>query len=150
MRFSECCLDLSRQRNALHLHKPATADAYPASVDADCDAVADSVLRSIGGRKPDALLPSFLKDRERDRVMKPLLRGTGKAKYLQRIEAIGGDHPADLRTFAGQCAGLVEKDRIDLAQKVERPSILDEDALLRAQRQCRQHTERGRHPNTGA
>src|SRR5271165_1898035 len=104
-------------------------------VDAYRDAVADLVLGRVGQRQAKTLLRCLLEDRERNRVMKLPLRRSSKAEDLQRLEAVGSDHPPDLRPLAGQRAGLVEEDRVNLTEKVERPSVLNEDALLRAQRQ---------------
>ena len=119
-------------------------------VNADRDAVADLVLGRVGHRQAEALLRRLLQDRERDRVMKPPLRRRGKAEDFQRIETVGGDHPSDLRPLARQCAGLVEEYRIDLAEQVESAPVLDEDPLLSAERQCRQHPQRCRHSNARA
>jgi len=68
--------------------------------------------------------------------MKPLLRSSGKPQDLQRIETVGTNHPADFRSFARQRAGLVEEYSVDLAEKVERAPVLDENPLLSAERQC--------------
>src|SRR5271169_6171849 len=150
MRLVERRFDLPRQRDILDLHEAAAADTHATAIDANGDALADLILSSVVRRQSQALVSSFLEDRERDRVMKPPLRRGSEAQDLQRIEAVGGDHPTDLRPLPGQCPGLVEEDGVDLAEKVEGPAILDEDSLLRAQRQCGQHTQRGGHPNAGA
>ena len=142
--------DFSRQRDTFDLHEAAAADTHPTPVDANGDAIANLVLRTVRRRQSQAQFPALLTDRARDRVMKPLLGCGRKAKDLQRVETIGADHPADLRSLARQCPGLVEKDGVDLAEKVERSSILNEDAPLRAERQCRQHRQRCRHPDAGA
>ncbi len=141
--------DLSRQRDTLRLHEAPAADAHPMPVDADRDPIADLVLGRIGRRQMEALLLRLVQDGERDRMMKSPFRGCGEAQQLRRTEAVGGDHPPDLGPFPRQCAGLVEQHGVDLAQEVECPPVLDEDAFLRAERQCRQHRQRRRHADAG-
>ena len=69
--------------------------------------------------------------------MKPALRPRSEAEDLTRIETVGGNYPPNFRPLTGQCAGLVEQHCVDLPQQVERAPVLDQDALLRAERQCR-------------
>src|SRR5271156_3723190 len=120
------------------------------AVDSHCDAIADPVLGCLGQRQAKALLRRLLEDGERYWGMKPPLRRRSKAQDLQRGEAGGGDHPTDFRSLARQRTGLVEEDRVDLAEEVERAPVLDEDPLLGAERQCRQHAEWCCHSNARA
>ena len=57
---------------------------------------------------------------------------------------------ADLGSLARQSAGLVEQHRVDFAQQVERAPVFDQNTLLRAERQCRQHCQRCRHTDAGS
>ena len=82
--------------------------------------------------------------------MKPPLCRRSEAQDVQRIEAVGGNHPPDLRPLPRQCAGLVEQHRVDLAQQVERAPVFDQDTLLRTERERGEHRQGRRHTNAGS
>ena len=52
--------------------------------------------------------------------------------------------------LAGQRAGLVEQDSVDLVHHLERPPVLDQDALAGAQGQRAEHGERNGHADAGS
>ena len=57
---------------------------------------------------------------------------------------------ADLGALAGQGAGLVEEDGIDLVHQFQRPAVLDQNPLVGAEGQRREHGQRRGHPDAGA
>src|ERR1700677_2496037 len=61
-----------------------------------------------------------------------------------------GPHAANFGAFACECSRLIKKERINLAHQLKRSSILDEYALLSAERQRRQHSDWRSNPNACA
>ena len=108
--------NLVRQRNAFHLHEPATADADPAPLDGDCDPMAHLVLCRVHGRNIQPFLVRLLQDGARDRVVEAVFGGCRIPQDVHRRIAVGRNDLADLRAFARQRAGFVEKHRIDFAE----------------------------------
>ena len=142
VRLIERRLDLSGQRHTLRLREAAAADAHSMHAietigDADGDAVTDLELGRVGGWQAQPLLGCLLQDRQRNRVVELPLRRGREAQDLPWTKAVGANYPPDFGPIAGQGAGLVEQHRIDLRQQIERPPVLDQDAPLRAERQCR-------------
>ena len=85
-----------------------------------------------------------------DRVSELLLGGGGVAEHRRLVETGAGDHSSDLGALEGERAGLVEENRVDLRHQLERPPVLDEDALLGAEAERGQHAEGRRHADAGA
>ena len=119
--------------------------------DVDGDAVADLVLRVVGRRQARARAPAAL-----CRIARAIgwwnfrSAAAAKPRIWSGVEPVGGDDPADLGPLAGQRAGLVEEDRVDLVHQLERPAVLDQDALVGAQGQRAEHRQRRGHADAGA
>ena len=105
-------------------------------------------MSSVGGRASPLL--GLVEDRQGDRVVELPLGRRGVPEDPLRTRAVGGDDPADLGPLAGQRAGLVEEDGVDLVHQLQRPAVLDEDALVGAQGQRAEHRQRRGHPDAGA
>ena len=112
----------------------------------DGDAVTHFVLCAVGVRKLQPFLFGFLQDRQRDRVMEPVLCGGCVAQDIQRRMAIRGDDLPDFGPFTRQRPRLVKQDGVDVTEQIQRSAVLHQDASLRAQCQRGQH----RHSNAGA
>ena len=103
-------------------------------------------MSSVAGSARFELL-GLVEDRQGDRMVELPFGGRGEPEDLVRREALGGDDPADLGPLAGQGAGLVEEDRVDLVHQLQGPAVLDQDALVGAQGQRAEHGQGRGHPD---
>ena len=141
---------LLAHRQAFELHEPLAADPDGPPVDVDRDAVADLVLGVVGHRQLEVQLLRLVENGQGNGVMELLLGGGGEEQDLFFGETVAGDDAADLGSFPGQGARLVEEDGIDLVHQLERPAVLDQDALAGTEGQRGEHGQRGGHPDPGA
>ena len=81
----------------------------------------------------------------------PLLRGRAQPDQLGLVQrALVGDDPRHVQSARRQGAGLVEDDRVDPRETLERPRPLDEDAFARRAPQRGQDGGRDSHARRGA
>ena len=71
-------------------------------------------------------------DRPRERVLRVGFDGRGEREQLVLVDARGGGHGGHDRLAAGERAGLVEDDDVELAGPLEREAVLDEQAVAGA------------------
>ena len=136
VRLVERLADLRRQLDPLHLHEPLAADADGVPLDVDGDPVADLVLGVVDRRQRRGPAPrpcGGSPGRSGGGTSARRRRRTGGS--APRVKPSRGDDPADLGPLAGQGAGLVEQDGVDLVHQLEGPAVLDQDALVGAEGQ---------------
>ena len=89
-------------------------------------------------------------DRLAQRMLAPRLNGGDDLEQFLFIDSFSkGQDIADREFAAGQCAGLVEGDRIDLAHLFQGLARFDDDAALR-RLSDRRHDRRGRRQDESA
>ena len=90
-------------------------------MDMDCDSVTNFVLRVVGRGQFEAELLGLVQDGQGDGMMKLLFRRGGVEEYFLGGMTGAGDDAADLGSFAGQRAGLVEENGIDSRSSIRGP-----------------------------
>src|SRR5271165_2459262 len=95
------------------------------------------------------LLKPF-EDRPGDRMCKLLLCGRGQAEHLLRRMSAATENAADFRLFASQRPGLIEQHGVHLAHLFKCATVLNQNTMLRAKRERRQHAQWRSHPYAGA
>ena len=144
-----CLLDRNLDRDGdgdpLQLHEPPAADADRLPLDMDCDPVADLVLCVVVERQFQPQLFGPVENRQGNRMMEFTLGGRRELEDPLAREAGGRDDPADLRALVGQRSCLVEEHCIDHAHLLQGPPILDENALVSADRKRAEHRQRSGH-----
>ena len=86
-------------------------------------------------------------DRGRERVLAALLEACGEAQHFVLVDPADGAHGDDLRLAFGQRAGLVDHERVDLLEPLQRFGILDQHAGLRAAPDADHDRHRRRKPS---
>ncbi len=130
-----------RQLDPFHLHEPLAADPDRSTVDLHGNAVTDLVLCFVGRRRNQVQVVCLVQDRQGNRVVELPLGCRGVTEDLVRRESRGRDHASHLGAFPRQRPGLVEEDRVDLVHQLQRPAVLDQNALVSAKGQRAEHGE---------
>ena len=120
------------------------------AIHAHGDAVAHVVFRLVGLRHRNPERGELVQDRLGDGMAELVFGSRGPLQDLRLGILAEREDSSDFRALAGECAGLVKEEGIHLAHQFQRASILDQNAVLGAQRQRGQHAQRSGHANTGA
>ena len=92
------------------------------------NALAGDCLEVFGIRQLDATFSRTLDDRLGERVLRAFFKGSGERKQIILIDAVRRDDVGQLRPAFGQGAGLVDDQRIDRSEVLQRRGFLDQYA----------------------
>ena len=113
---------------ALQSHHRGISDRHAPAVDGSGDALAADRAEILNRPKRDSALPGATDDRVRQRVRTRFLERGGKSEQIGFFETGRRLHRYQGRFALGQGAGLVDDDRVDGCEALERRCILDQDA----------------------
>ena len=141
--------DLRRNLDPLRLDEPLAADADGVPLDLDRDAVTDLVLGVVGRRQGEPQLLGLVEDGQGDRVVELPLGGRREAE-----DPLGSQPSAAItRPTSGRSrvrVPVLSKRTVSIWFIIsERPPVLDQDALARAQGQRAEHRQRSGHADAG-
>jgi hypothetical protein len=99
-------------------------------------------FETVAASEPHAARQRVPHDRLSERVLARLLEARREAQQFGLGHALDRQHGHDLRPAAGQRAGLVDHQRVDLLQRLERLGAAKQDACLRATAERDRHRHR--------
>ena len=149
MGFVEGGFNFRSECDAFHVHVAFAADLDGVTVDANADAVTDLVFGFLGFGQYDSHFFGLVQDGEGDGMMEFLLCRGGITHDSRFIVTVTGNDAAYFGPFTGEGTGLVEQHGVDFTHEFEGATVLDQDTLLGAQGQSRQHGQRCRHADAG-
>ena len=94
-------------------------------------------LKARDGRPLEAASPGGLDDRRGERMLARLLESGGELEHVGLGERSDGGDAGHARPALGQRAGLVDDERVDLLQPLERLGVPDQHARRARRDRCR-------------
>ena len=114
------------------LHQRGVAERHVPAGQRASDAYARARFEFLRLVELETALVGRADDRLRQRVLAALVEARGKTKHFVFGVAGRRHDPVERRLAFGQRAGLVDDQRVDLAEVLDRGRVAEEDALRRA------------------
>ena len=108
------------------------ADEDRLALDHARDALAGCGVGTTRRREGEAALVGRADDGRAERVLAAALEACGEPEQFVLVDALGGEDRGHRRLALGQGAGLVDDERVDLLEPLQRLGVLDEEAEARA------------------
>ena len=118
--------------DAQGIEQSQVADGHRPAVDRPDDALAGDGFESANFREHQTALPRAGDDRRGQRMLADVLEAGGKTEQRRRVQTLTRLDGHEPRLAFGERPGLVDDDRRDLLQQLQRFGIADQHARFRA------------------